>query len=176
MGKDRQQGTVFITVGTTEFDTLIKSIDTASFLATLHKHGFTCLNIQIGRGAYEPNYLTNENGASYNINISWFRFKANLSDDMNNADLIISHCGAGSILEAVTLKKQLIVVVNTSLQDNHQAELAEALVEGSYCLSAYPENVIDIFCQTMLEPLNGGQKKSFPINNPDLFTSILETL
>ena len=35
---------------------------------------------------------------------------------MNKSSLIISHCGAGSILEALEMEKPLIVVVNDSLQ------------------------------------------------------------
>jgi len=35
---------------------------------------------------------------------------------MNKSSLIISHCGAGSILEALEMEKPLIVVVNDTLQ------------------------------------------------------------
>lgn len=168
--------TVFITVGTTDFDSLIKAIDNVFFLECLQKHGFSNVQIQIGRGKYEPQYLKEGTGISCNMKISWFRFKANLNEDMSSADLIISHCGAGSILEAVTLQKQLIVVVNTTLQDNHQTELADALVDGSYCLSAYPDNIIEIVDKTMFEPINGKLIKCFPINNPNLFSSILESI
>ena len=45
---------------------------------------------------------------------------------MKRADMIISHCGAGSVLEAISLRKFLIVVVNSTLQGNHQTELADA--------------------------------------------------
>lgn len=35
--------------------------------------------------------------------------------------------GAGSIMESLDLGKQLIVVVNTALMDDHQQELAHAM-------------------------------------------------
>ncbi|CAO3567607.1 unnamed protein product [Mortierella alpina] len=51
---------------------------------------------------------------------------------MEKADLIISHAGSGSILEALRLKKKLIVVVNEDLMDNHQQELGSALHEQKH--------------------------------------------
>ena len=37
------------------------------------------------------------------------------------------HTGSGTILDVLRLKKPLIVVPNSSLLDNHQQELADAL-------------------------------------------------
>jgi beta-1,4-N-acetylglucosaminyltransferase len=37
--------------------------------------------------------------------------------------------GSGSIVEALRMRKTVLVVVNDKLMDNHQAELAEALHE-----------------------------------------------
>ena len=45
------------------------------------------------------------------------------------ASLIISHAGAGTILEVLKMKKKLICVVNESLMHNHQVEIAEKLAE-----------------------------------------------
>ena len=63
---------------------------------------------------------------------------------MKSADLIISHCGAGSILEALGLTKPLIVVVNTTLQGNHQAELSDALSAEGYCHATTPSQLISL--------------------------------
>ena len=52
----------------------------------------------------------------YGIECDIYRFKDTLKDDMNKSSLIISHCGAGSILEALEMEKPLIVVVNDTLQ------------------------------------------------------------
>ncbi|GMG15312.1 unnamed protein product [Phytophthora fragariaefolia] len=52
-------------------------------------------------------------------------------------DLVISHVGAGSIMDGLALKKKLVVVVNTALMDNHQTELAEAMADQKYCLQTF---------------------------------------
>lgn len=51
---------------------------------------------------------------------------------MRNASLIISHAGAGSIMEGLSLEKLMLVVINSSLMDNHQTELAYALSKRQY--------------------------------------------
>lgn len=56
-----------------------------------------------------------------------------------NADLIVSHAGAGSCLEALENKRKLLVVINETLMDNHQIELASALKERSYLEYCLPQ-------------------------------------
>ena len=46
---------------------------------------------------------------------------------MKAASFIISHAGAGSIMEGLSLEKRMLVVINADLMDNHQFELAHAL-------------------------------------------------
>lgn len=77
------------------------------------------------------------------LNIIWYRFKPSLSVDMDRANLILCHAGAGTLLEAMSLSKEdapmestqqndthhkvINAVINSSLMDNHQSELAEEL-------------------------------------------------
>ena len=42
--------------------------------------------------------------------------------------------GAGSITEALSLKKPLIVVINEALMNNHQTELAKKMSDEEYCI------------------------------------------
>lgn len=66
------------------------------------------------------------------LTVHCFPFKPSLLDDIGAADLIISHCGAGSILEILRHKKIGVGVVNNKLMDNHQMELAGAMRQGNY--------------------------------------------
>lgn len=45
---------VFVTVGTTSFDTLVRAVDTQEVKEELSKRGYTDLVIQMGRGSYFP--------------------------------------------------------------------------------------------------------------------------
>lgn len=113
---------VFVTVGTTKFDELISSVTERSTLEALKNNGYSSMILQIGHG----NFLPEE---SHVIKISHYRFKPDIGPDMCNSDLVISHGGAGSIMQALGLGKPLLVVVNDKLMDNHQYELAEKLYE-----------------------------------------------
>ena len=107
---------VFVTVGTTSFDALIQATTTPEFANALEKLGFDELRLQVGRGQ-----------APVSDSVTWFRFAPTITEEMRAADVVISHAGAGSILEALELGKRLVVCVNEKLMDNHQAELATAL-------------------------------------------------
>lgn len=51
---ERAKKTVFVTVGTTSFDTLVKAVDSERVKAELFRKGYTNLLIQMGRGSYFP--------------------------------------------------------------------------------------------------------------------------
>ena len=50
-----------------------------------------------------------------------------LIQDMESADLVISHAGAGTCLEVLRLGKPLVVIVNRSLLGNHQVGISAFL-------------------------------------------------
>ena len=70
----------------------------------------------------------------FKIDIEIYRYKASLADDINSAHLVISHAGAGSILESLEANKKLIVVINENLMDNHQLELGKKMYDEGYLL------------------------------------------
>eukprot|EP00975_Prorocentrum_lima_P019488 4104021-Prorocentrum_lima.AAC.1 len=72
---------------------------------------------------------------------------------MERAELIVSHAGAGSIVEALRLRKKLVVVVNTALMDNHQLELAEALADRDHVVATTCENLAHDLAEADLEGL-----------------------
>lgn len=62
---------------------------------------------------------------------------------MRQASLIISHAGAGSVMEALTFRKPLIVCVNESLMGNHQEELAVELHDRKHLILTNPADISD---------------------------------
>lgn len=74
---------------------------------------------------------------------------------MQSADLVISHAGAGSVLEALENRKHLIVVINDLLMDNHQVELARQLYKDEhlyYCSCQELLHTIQTMDLTKLKP------------------------
>lgn len=57
----------------------------------------------------------------------------------NYAELVISHAGTGSILDALRANKKLISCINDSLMENHQAQIAKKFKDAGYLWSIYPE-------------------------------------
>ncbi|KIY68617.1 glycosyltransferase family 1 protein [Cylindrobasidium torrendii FP15055 ss-10] len=112
----------FVTVGSTRFDALVHAATTTDVLKALKSKGFTRLIIQCGNSD-----VAKDNVEEQGIQIEAWRFKPTLQDTFNDASLVISHAGSGTILDVLRIDKWLIVVPNPTLLDNHQEELAESL-------------------------------------------------
>jgi|YelNatPaOPRAMG01_1025707.scaffolds.fasta_scaffold63256_2 UDP-N-acetylglucosamine transferase subunit ALG13 len=117
---------VFVTVGTTRFSGLVQALENEQVLRSLRR-AWDCdtLVVQHGSGPAPARACIERHG----MILESFPYSDSLRDEQERADLIISHAGAGSILEALEHAKPLVVVVNESLMDNHQWELARALAE-----------------------------------------------
>ncbi|OQR90742.1 UDP-N-acetylglucosamine transferase subunit [Thraustotheca clavata] len=119
---------VFVTVGTTLFDELVAAVDSLAVYEALLAKGFTSIIFQIGRGTYEPKH------APPALAMSFYRYNTEYKRDIAATSLVISHAGAGTIMDVLNQHKHLIVVPNTKLMDNHQTELATALAERKHLL------------------------------------------
>ena len=140
---------VFVTVGTTEFNELIEAMCSKLVIDRLVRNGhMKSMTLQIGNGRFEPpvqSMLSSSSSSSAaahmepRLKIEFFRLKPTISEEMAKADLIISHAGAGSLFEALGRhRKKVIAVVNETLMDNHQRELAEVLDrEGNLVMTTY---------------------------------------
>ena len=139
-------GLVFVTVGTTKFDALISALDTLQVAEALVDRGYKKLTIQKGAGSYQLCELVplgeTQHQLSNGLYVEVFEFAPSLAVYMQQADLIISHAGSGSIFEALKLEKPLIAVPNAILMDNHQAELAEHLAKLGHIVAATPDTLV----------------------------------
>ena len=190
--------TIFVTVGTTLFDDLIECVSHVHFLTSIYEIGFRRIVIQFGKGIV-PSFVNKQSSWPSHDDviqgifslpmdrdkaIEWelYRFKPSLEQDMKDAHLILSHAGAGSIMEGLSkcreantdlsqdqrCMKKLVCVINDKLMHNHQTELAEALEKRGYLfvLSSPQQLLCDdtmkrIDCFKPI-PFNGGDKWAFP--------------
>ncbi|KOC69914.1 UDP-N-acetylglucosamine transferase subunit ALG13 like protein [Habropoda laboriosa] len=149
---------IFVTVGTTKFDELIETVLNTEVLKALSSKGYNEITLQIGKTVHVPD-CTPRCGF---VTIEYFNLRANVIEYVEAADLIISHAGAGSILDALGNKKNLIVVANQSLMDNHQLELAKQLYKDEhlyYCICENLLNTIQTMNFSVLKPFVDDRSK-----------------
>jgi UDP-N-acetylglucosamine transferase subunit ALG13 len=110
---------IFVTVGTA-----VKGIEFTRLLETMDRlAGELKLDvlIQCGSSPYEPKHARYIRFLSYNEALEQFR----------QCDLVVGHCGAGTILNALRFGKPMILVPRRAVQgehvDDHQMELAAEL-------------------------------------------------
>ena len=160
---------IFVTVGTTKFDELILGVTTPNAIQWMKDHGYTSLTIQYGRGTKPLIEKQSNNNNDFTITV--YDFQSSLEEDMKNADLILSHAGAGTVMEALRMKKKLVVVINTKLMDNHQMELATAMSKRQYLyMISDPSDLIeksttdtwDLFHNFIPIPHEDGDEYAFP--------------
>lgn len=101
---------IFVTVGTTKFDALIREVDALAERGVL-KDRVLC---QIGSGEFEPR------------NVEHFRFRSGLQRELSAADLVITH-GGSTPINLLQLRKRFVAIANTDLADDHQSKFLEQL-------------------------------------------------
>eukprot|EP00667_Euglena_gracilis_P011964 EG_transcript_12253 len=116
---------VLITVGSTKFDALIQAADCSDFLAAIRQLGFRKLKVQHGATTLHLRSLTP--GEVHGVEVECFAYDPDVPRMIATAGLVISHAGAGSILDALLSGARVVVVPNPVLMNDHQAQLAEAL-------------------------------------------------
>lgn len=129
---------ILVTVGTTEFVDLVRAFESESILQLLKEQNYDKMFVQFGSG--NPPNLTSSLIATESFN---YKYGTPWKTLYKNADLIVSHAGAGSCLEALENSRRLLVVINETLMDNHQIELAAALKQSGYLEYCLPKSLDD---------------------------------
>lgn len=150
---------LFITVGTTRFDLLCSIIISSPIIQALKNLGCKEITFQIGNSKFEPgDYMLD------GIRIHCYRFTESIENNIEHSDFIISHAGAGSVLEVLDANKPLLVVINEDLMNNHQLELAEQMqVDGHlyYCTCKTLLYTLEQMDFRLLKPLQKADPKPF---------------
>lgn len=146
---------IFVTVGTTPFDTLIEAIDTFNFKERLN------ITMQISTGKYVPK------------NYKFFDFTERINEYYEQANIVVTHAGAGSIYNLLEKGKKIIIVPNLDRIDKHQDEISNYVYKNNYGKVCYSikeigENIekliecnidlekytkVDFFCTKMIEEI-----------------------
>ncbi|PXF41067.1 UDP-N-acetylglucosamine transferase subunit ALG13-like [Gracilariopsis chorda] len=140
MGQQQREGeglTLLVTVGSTQFAALSDFMVQASTLSALRDLGFAQLTLQ--HGSHTP---TLPAPSALPPRLQPLRYHPDLRALLRQAHVIVSHAGAGTVLEAVEAARPLVVVVNDALLHNHQTELADAMHAAGCCI-VVPANQLD---------------------------------
>ena len=166
--RDGKGRTVFVTVGTTKFEKLVRLFDSEDVLRQMERLGVRKITVQTGRGVHVP-FQNIPRDLKDSMELEHFGLKPSIGEYIDAADLIVGHAGVGTIVETLRADKPLLVVVNQDLMDNHQQEVATALASKGYINMAYPE--------TLLETLKTKQVfavAKYPPVNYDAFPSVVD--
>ncbi|VWU49085.1 glycosyltransferase family 28 protein, putative [Hepatocystis sp. ex Piliocolobus tephrosceles] len=152
---------VFVTVGTHSFDDLIRTVDNKEFHIFLKDLKFETLVLQIGNSSkYIPKliYKNQKEDLTLLKTVTYFTFKKNIDNFIQNADLIISHAGAATTIKSLRLNKKIIIVVNKQLMSNHQMEFATFMHSKNFLeicinLKYIKENIYTCLQKKMYESL-----------------------
>ena len=109
-----QRECIFVTVGSTDFDPLIRAVD--ALVPALRAEGL----MQIGHGQYEPRHWP------------FFRFATTLGPYYDRATLVIAHGGLATTMEVLRRGLPLVSVSNPDRYDNHQDDLLSTLAGEGY--------------------------------------------
>ena len=107
---------VFVTVGTTRFNALVQACDQ---LAATSENEFVVQHANPGLA------LSHARGQV---------FFDDVAERYANAEVVITHAGAGSIFGLLEMGKVIIVVPNFERIDKHQSDIARYVEENQYAL------------------------------------------
>lgn len=183
--------TLFVTTGATvTFIRLLELCLTEKFISSVKQNGFEKLIIQYGSQPDAVQLFTKSldklhlahstnndlivaKDSQGSFVIEGFAFTNDIKKIMLNADLVISHAGTGSILDALRLQKPLIVVINSTLMNNHQSEIADELYLGNYLLKS-PTDLDELISN--INKINTLKLTTFPQPNEKIINKIVQEL
>ncbi len=126
---------IFVTVGSTmPFDSLVKAIDEQVAKGVITEP----VICQIGNGSYIPKHCEH------------FRFKEGIEELINEASIVITHGGTGTVTSLIKQHKRFIAVSNAMGADNHQAIFLSKLASISNIIwTDDPAKVTSLFSESM---------------------------
>ncbi|KAK3686273.1 N-acetylglucosaminyldiphosphodolichol N-acetylglucosaminyltransferase catalytic subunit alg13 [Vermiconidia calcicola] len=169
MSGQGKQKTCFVTIGATaSFTGLIKAVLAPDFCKALETQDYTHLLVQYGQDGkqlFEQCLQQSQQvGNLSSLQIGGFALDpSGLRQYMIQAKGQHTKPPAAEVLDALRVSIPLIVVPNSTLLDNHQVELAEALEEQEYVVHGQLENLVGALKRA--EQLRTRMKSWPPVNS-----------
>jgi len=113
---------IFVTVGTTRFDSLIAHVAQDAFFRSQETV------LQVGPGGLQPEGMES------------FEYTDRIAEYYAMADVVVTHAGAGSIYQLLGLGKSIVIVPNTDRLDTHQSDIANFMHANGHALSVMDLN------------------------------------
>ena len=137
---EKNNKSILVTVGTTQFEKLMKLVVDEDFHKALLNIGFNKLFIQIGNYQFEKNYKFKSD-----LKIEIFNFIPSYQFNklIKNCNVIISHGGAGTLIQSILKGKKPIAIPNELVNENHQTELIDELYKRGYIFKCEIKNILD---------------------------------
>jgi UDP-N-acetyl-D-mannosaminouronate:lipid I N-acetyl-D-mannosaminouronosyltransferase len=110
---------IFVTVGNTQYNSLIKAVD--ELLSSDEYDVF----IQLADGDYTPTHH------------KFIRYSDNVEQCFNDAELVITHAGAGTVFQLLEDNKKMLVIPNNERVDDHQLDLANYVKQHKFANVCY---------------------------------------
>ncbi|KPA83031.1 putative Glycosyltransferase family 28 protein [Leptomonas pyrrhocoris] len=148
-----QEPYALVTVGSTRFTALVETMVQPTLCAALKKHfrlstlyvqyGTAALSMPAGATAMRATLQDGEAPLSSpvqqwicgGLRVEAFPYRPHLDALIRTATLVVTHAGAGTILEGLQACRPLVVVPNRQLMSDHQLELADGLAAGRFLFS-----------------------------------------
>lgn len=161
---------VVTTGATVTFRRLLARVLDPQFLRELELAGFTDIVVQYG--AETRNGV--DVSAQYVLTLGEMPplvTLVGLTNDvpalLKGADVVVTHAGTGSILDAVRLGYSVVVVPNPELMDNHQQEIATAFAGLGVC------EAVDVTELQVLHLVQAARTQYKQLPPPQLIESVL---
>jgi UDP-N-acetylglucosamine transferase subunit ALG13 len=155
---------IYVTVGAgiggQEFDRLIKKVDE---IAPHFEEEFI---VQLGASQYIPRNMKWFDYVLYEESLEYFR----------KAKLVIGHCGSGTIINALSFGKPLIVIPRllkfNEHSDDHQLEMAMLLEKNQIARVVYDVEDLESVIRNMLEEFRDSEKSFSSIHRRNLINGM----
>ncbi len=124
---------VFVTVGTTRFDSLINHVVQDPFFSDCD-----CI-LQVGNKVLCPK------------GFDCFEYTDSIHHYYHWADVVVTHGGGGSVYQLLALSKPIVIVPNYDRLDKHQCDIARFMHENGHALVV---ESLDMLSETVKKAAN----------------------